>query len=122
MHQILRSNSFSLAETLVVGQKSLATMSSTTIMLNCRCSRPPTGALCSGQESWGMKLSQPQAQVFIPIASVPQAEALRRTTHLGVGAHPDDLEFFGWHPILQCFEDRSLWYTGVVASDGRSSP
>lgn len=69
-----------------------------------------------------MKLSQSQAQVFVPVSSVSPTEALNRTTHLGVGAHPDDLEFFGWHPILQCFEDSNLWYTGVVASDGRSSP
>jgi LmbE family N-acetylglucosaminyl deacetylase len=50
------------------------------------------------------------------------SEALKRTTHLGVGAHPDDLEFFGWHPILQCFEQPALWYTGVIASDGRACP
>lgn len=69
-----------------------------------------------------MNLSQPEARIFLPDRSCSQVEALARTTHLGVGAHPDDLEFFGWHPILQCFENKQLWYTGVVASDGRSSP
>lgn len=68
-----------------------------------------------------MNLSQPSSIIFVPDRTAPD-QALGRTTHLGVGAHPDDLEFFGWHPILQCFEEPDLWYTGVVASDGRSSP
>lgn len=69
-----------------------------------------------------MKLSHPDAHVFLPASSVSERVALERTTHLGVGAHPDDLEFFGWHPILECFEQPDSWYCGVVASDGRSSP
>lgn len=68
-----------------------------------------------------MKFSQNQALIFVPDQS-DEIVALARTTHLGVGAHPDDLEFFGWSPILECFESPELWYTGVVASDGRSSP
>lgn len=69
-----------------------------------------------------MKLSQPEARIFLPDPSIPELDALRRTTHLGVGAHPDDLEFFGWHPILECFQRKDLWYCGVVVSDGRSCP
>lgn len=68
-----------------------------------------------------MTFSQPEAHVFVPDGS-PSSSALRRTTHLAIGAHPDDLEFMAWHPILECFEQPSLWFTGVVASDGRASP
>ena len=68
-----------------------------------------------------MTYSQPEAHTFVPDGTGPAA-ALQRTTHLVVGAHPDDLEFMGWHPILECFENESLWFTGVIASDGRASP
>lgn len=68
-----------------------------------------------------MKFEHPDAEVFVPDRS-PEEIALSRTTHLGIGAHPDDLEFFGWHPILECFQDKNLWYSGVITSDGRSCP
>lgn len=66
-------------------------------------------------------MSNPQAVVFVPDGK-PPAEALARTTHLGIGAHPDDLEFMCWHPILTCFSDADQWFTGVIATDGRASP
>ncbi len=68
-----------------------------------------------------MKFSNLEAVCFVPDHTSPE-DALSRTTHLGIGAHPDDLEFFGWHPILECFQRKDFWYTGVIASDGRSSP
>lgn len=68
-----------------------------------------------------MTYSQAEAHVFVPDGT-PVESALERTTHLAVGAHPDDLEFMGWNPILQCFENEALWFTGVIASDGRASP
>jgi LmbE family N-acetylglucosaminyl deacetylase len=68
-----------------------------------------------------MQLSQPEAHIFVPDGTPPD-DALRRTTHLVIGAHPDDLEFMAWHPILECFENDLLWLTGVIASDGRASP
>ncbi len=68
-----------------------------------------------------MTYSQSEAHTFVPDGTAPES-ALERTTHLAVGAHPDDLEFMGWGPILECFENESLWFTGVIASDGRASP
>ena len=68
-----------------------------------------------------MTYSRPEAHTFVPDGTAPEA-ALERTTHLVVGAHPDDLEFMAWKPILDCFENESLWFTGVIASDGRASP
>lgn len=68
-----------------------------------------------------MNFSHPDAHIFVPDGSAPEL-ALSRTTHLVIGAHPDDLEFMAWHPILECFENPSLHFTGVIASDGRASP
>ena len=68
-----------------------------------------------------MTYSQSAAHVYVPDGA-DSANALARTTHLVVGAHPDDLEFMAWHPILECFKKEDLWFTGVIASDGRASP
>lgn len=58
--------------------------------------------------------------MFVP-DGIDAQQALARTTHLGIGAHPDDLEFMGWHPILQCLHHEQNHLTGVITSDGRSS-
>jgi len=63
-----------------------------------------------------MKLSQMSAEIFVP-DQLPLQEALSRTTHLGVGAHHDDLEFMAAHGILECFARADRWFTGVVVSD-----
>lgn len=67
-----------------------------------------------------MKLSHPHAEIFVPDnRALP--EALARTTHLGIGAHPDDLEFMTWHAILQCFQVPDRAFTGITVTDGRGS-
>lgn len=68
------------------------------------------------------RFHQPSATAEATDGTTTLEAALARTTHLGVGAHPDDIEFMGWHPILECLEDRASWLTGVIVSDGRSSP
>jgi LmbE family N-acetylglucosaminyl deacetylase len=67
-----------------------------------------------------MNLSKPEADVFIP-DGLPLEEALGRTTHLGVGAHQDDLEFMSLHGILECFDRADRWYGGVVITNGGGS-
>ena len=67
-----------------------------------------------------MKLSQASAQIFVPDQS-PLAVALPRTTHLGIGAHQDDLEIMAAHGIMECFGDSERWFTGVVVTDGAGS-
>jgi len=65
--------------------------------------------------------SQNGADLFIPDgAALP--EALTRTTHLGIGAHADDLEFFAWPGIEACFGRDDRWFTGVTITDGGGSP
>jgi len=47
-------------------------------------------------------------------------EALRRVTHLGVGAHADDLEFMAFHGIEQG-RSGGAKFGGVIATDGAGS-
>lgn len=59
-------------------------------------------------------------RTFIPDAS-PLQPALARTTHLGVGAHQDDLEFMALHGILECFGSNERWFGGITCTDGAGS-
>ena len=63
----------------------------------------------------------PTAEIFVP-DGLPADEALARTTHLAISAHQDDIEIMAAAPILQCFQQEGLWFTGVVLTDGRGSP
>lgn len=68
-----------------------------------------------------MRFIRPEADSFVPDGS-PVETALRRTTHLAVVAHQDDIEFMAIHGVLACFgrDDRS--FTGVTVTDGGGSP
>lgn len=67
-----------------------------------------------------MKLKHPAASLFIPDGQ-PEAEALPRITHLGIGAHQDDLEFMAFHGIVECFHAREKWFGGVTCTNGAGS-
>lgn len=68
-----------------------------------------------------MKFSRPDADLFVPDGSPPDA-ALARTTHLAIGAHQDDLEIMAWPAIAACRGRADAWFTGVVVNDGAGSP
>lgn len=68
-----------------------------------------------------MKLLNPGASVDIPDGKTGD-EAFRRTTHLGIGAHQDDLEIAALHGIRACYDDPHRWFGGVVVTDGARSP
>jgi LmbE family N-acetylglucosaminyl deacetylase len=68
-----------------------------------------------------MQLNGPNSDILVPDAS-KLSHALRRTTHLGIGAHADDVEILAWHGIAQCHGNAGQWFTGVVVSDGAGSP
>ena len=51
----------------------------------------------------------------------PLAEACQRITHLGIGAHQDDLEFMAFHGILECFANETKWFGGVTCTNGAGS-
>jgi LmbE family N-acetylglucosaminyl deacetylase len=67
-----------------------------------------------------MNLHLPSADIFVPDGR-PVAEALSRVTHLGVGAHQDDLEFMAFHGILRCFHSATDWFGGVTCTNGSGS-
>lgn len=67
-----------------------------------------------------LKLSRPDADVFVPDGTEVSA-ALERTTHLAIGAHQDDLEFMAAHGVVECFQNTERWFTGVVVTDGGGS-
>lgn len=68
-----------------------------------------------------MELRNREAEIYIPDETPVQA-ALERTTHLGIGAHQDDLELMATHGILESYENNDEWFAGVVVTDGRGSP
>lgn len=64
-------------------------------------------------------MSQP-ADLFIPDnVSAPEAQA--RTSHLGIGAHQDDLEFMAYHGIATCYGQDGAWFSGITCTDGGGS-
>lgn len=65
--------------------------------------------------------SRPGSELFVPDGA-PPADALARTTHLGVGAHADDLEIMAIHGILECYATSERFFTGAVVTDGAGSP
>jgi LmbE family N-acetylglucosaminyl deacetylase len=67
-----------------------------------------------------MELHNSTAEIFIPDGK-PEADALKRITHLGIGAHQDDLEFMAFHGILECFARDDQWFGGVTCTNGSGS-
>ena len=67
-----------------------------------------------------LSLAQKNADVFVPDGTELGA-ALGRTTHLAVGAHQDDLEFMAAHGVVECFQNPTRWFTGVVVTNGGGS-
>jgi LmbE family N-acetylglucosaminyl deacetylase len=68
-----------------------------------------------------MKFHLNTAEIFVPDA-LPVEQALARTTHLCISAHQDDIEIMATQPIIECFQQKDKWFTGVVVTDGRGAP
>ena len=64
-----------------------------------------------------IQFANPSADLFIPDDFEP-SQALDRTTHLGVGAHQDDLEVMALHGILACYKQTEKWFGGVTVTNG----
>ena len=67
-----------------------------------------------------MKFHLPSAEIFVPDGT-PYAEAFARVTHLGIGAHQDDLEFMAFHGVRECFHSDMEWFGGVTCTNGSGS-
>jgi LmbE family N-acetylglucosaminyl deacetylase len=68
-----------------------------------------------------MMLKNPTATLFVPDGGPPD-KALQRITHLGIGAHQDDLEIMAFHGIAACFKKDDAWFGGITCTDGSGSP
>jgi LmbE family N-acetylglucosaminyl deacetylase len=68
-----------------------------------------------------MKFTKPDASVFIP-DGLPAEDAFCRVTHLGIGAHQDDIEIMAFHGIQKCFTSKDLWFGAVTCTNGAGSP
>lgn len=66
------------------------------------------------------KLHQSGADLYLPDGG-ELAATLKKATHLGVGAHQDDLEFMALHGILECYERDDLSFGGVTCTNGAGS-
>ncbi len=69
-----------------------------------------------------MKLSHPQADVYVPAGDLSPDQALARVTHLAIGAHQDDLEIMAHAGISDCLETPGKAFGGVVVTNGAGSP
>ncbi len=67
-----------------------------------------------------MTFHNDQADCFIA-DSLSVSAALARTTHLGIGAHQDDLEIMAFHGIAACFHSPRRWFTGLTCTNGAGS-
>jgi LmbE family N-acetylglucosaminyl deacetylase len=68
-----------------------------------------------------MNFSRPDADIFTPDGSAPEA-ALARVTQLCVAAHQDDIEIMAHAGIAECYENAGRAFGGVVVTDGAGSP
>ncbi len=68
-----------------------------------------------------MKLYLESAEIYIPDGQKLE-NALAHTTHMGIGAHQDDLEIMALSGILECSQRDDKWFCGVVVTNGSGSP
>ncbi len=68
-----------------------------------------------------MKFSQIQSNFYSPRGE-DFPTALSSTTHLGIGAHADDLEILAFPGISACYGHAKNRFSGVVVTDGAGAP
>lgn len=68
-----------------------------------------------------MKFHKTEAKVFVPDGMGEDA-AVKRITHLSIGAHQDDTEIMSFHGVKCCLEDRTKRFGVVTCTNGAGSP
>lgn len=61
------------------------------------------------------------SELYFP-ASHDDDTQLSKTTHLGIGAHPDDLEILAIHGILDSYDDPTHTFSGITVTNGKVAP
>lgn len=67
-----------------------------------------------------MRLLKETAEFFV-FDGKPVKEAIKRTTHMSIAAHQDDIEIMAYDGILKCFNKPNKWFFGVVVTNGSGS-
>jgi LmbE family N-acetylglucosaminyl deacetylase len=67
-----------------------------------------------------MKLNKQTAEFFIP-DHLSIDDAIKRTTHMSIAAHQDDIEIMAYDGISTCFGRDDKWFFGVVVTNGSGS-
>jgi len=62
-----------------------------------------------------------KARLFVPDGAETE-KALQRCSHMGIGAHQDDLEIMAFHGVLSCYDNSDDWFCGVTCTDGTGGP
>ena len=68
-----------------------------------------------------MKLNKSAAEIYV-FDGLNVEDALKRTTHMAISAHQDDIEIMAYDGILKCFGFDDKWFAGVVVTNGAGSP
>jgi LmbE family N-acetylglucosaminyl deacetylase len=68
-----------------------------------------------------MKFTESSAEVWVPDGA-NETEALKRTTHMSIAAHQDDIEIMALEGILAGFGLPEKWFMGVIVTNGAGSP
>ena len=68
-----------------------------------------------------MRFHNPSSEIYVP-DDVAIEKALSRTTHMGIGAHQDDIEIMAYHGILECFGKTDRHFTSVSVTNGAGRP
>lgn len=59
--------------------------------------------------------------LFTP-TNISFTQAAPQITHLGIGAHQDDLEIMALHGILECYQHPTKKFAGITCTNGSGSP
>lgn len=62
-----------------------------------------------------------KTRLFVP-DGLEMVQALKRCSHMGIGAHQDDLEIMAFHGVLECFDRSDNWFCGVTCTEGSGGP
>ncbi len=63
-----------------------------------------------------MKQNLNSAKLFVP-DNTPIQDAIKRTTHMAIAAHQDDIEIMAYDGILKCYNKDDQWFFGVVVTN-----
>lgn len=67
-----------------------------------------------------MKLHNQTAEIYIPNGE-QELPSLKKTTHMSIAAHQDDIEIMAYHGIDACYQSNEQSFFGVVVTNGSGS-